>query len=181
VRRIESNARGLGGLPSTTDPSAGEAGDAGDPCLLVRLRRADEALRVVVRHGSVETFRAGEVRKAEGTEEVLPPGARELIALRDEALLAMESEHTTAKQVADRFFRGIGEVLEAEGIGSTEPSETLDPARQHVIGTRPTADPALHGRIAEIVGPGYVFHGRVIRPEQVVTWRKTRSAASAVT
>jgi hypothetical protein len=146
-----------------------------------------------VRLESVEVVRAGETGPccepllvgrrsgAEGVEDVLPPGAHELIALRDEALLAIESEHTTARQVADRFFRGIGEILELEGINSTEPSETLDPARQRVIGTRPTDDPALHGRIAEVVGPGYVFNGRVIRPEQVVTWRRTRSPESAGT
>ena len=170
VRCIESDACALSGFPSTTDRSAGDA----DPRrLLIRLQQADETLRAVVRLESGEPV--------QGVEEALPPGARQLIALRDEALLAAASEHTTAKQVADRFYRGIGEILEAEGINSTEPTETLDPARQHVIGTRPTDDPARHGRIAEVVGPGYVFDGRVIRPEQVVTWRRTRSAASAGT
>jgi hypothetical protein len=190
VCRIEANACGMSDGPTTGEPtSAGTSTDDGP--LMARLRRADEALRAVREPEPVkaadacaaglaaEPVPAEEDGRIDEGERALPRAARELISLRDEALLAADSEHTTVNQVSDRFFRRIGEILEADGITPTEPSEVLDPERQHVIGTRPTEDPALHGRIAEVVGPGYVFRGRVIRPEQVVTWRKSRSPAAA--
>lgn len=200
VRRVEGSACQLGGL-AVTEGHGGQPSDANGRVLLARLRRADEALRAVAGQraavgeepapAAVPARTAARVdepllpvggnQTAPKVDEVLPRAALDLIALRDEALLAADSEHTTAKQVADRFSRKIGEILETDGITPAAPSEVLDPKRQHVIGTRPTDDAALHGKIAEVVGPGYLFHGRVVRPEQVVTWRKTRSAASAGT
>jgi len=103
----------------------------------------------------------------------------DLIALRDEALLASHSEYTTAQQVSERVFQQIGEILQAEGITPLAASGTVDPKRHHVIGVRETEDRTLDGRIAEAVRPGYAFNGRVIRPGQVIIWRAVRAVASA--
>lgn len=181
ARRIEHDACRLAGM----------AKPAGQGDVLTRLRRAGEALEACVpapAAGEMVTAAAAVARETGHRAADGGPGGRAaaeppraalgLIALRDEALLASHSEHTTARQVSERVIEQIGEILQAEGITALAASQTVDPQRHHVIGIRETQNPALDGKIAETVRPGYAFNGQVIRPEQVITWRAARAPAS---
>jgi hypothetical protein len=133
--------------------------------------------------GEPVTTAAGPALGASATEERAQPteepsrSSGALIALRDEVLLAMRSEHTTAQQVAARVSEQLIEILDADGLVPMPDSDTLDPKRHQVVATRETNDPTLAGTIAEVTSPGYMFRERVVRRQEVVTWR----AASAMT
>lgn len=182
ARRIEREASTLAGVPQM----------AAHYDVLPRLRRAAGALEtgaasapasgetVLARPLPGETRQRGAGPEHRPTVPSGPPAAAfDLIELRDEALLATRSEHTSAQQVAERVAQRIGEILREEGVTALAASHTVDPKRHQVIGARETGDQALDGQIAEAVRPGYAFDGRVIRPEQVITWRAVRTPAGA--
>ncbi len=183
AQRIEQEACALAGMPR---PAVRDN-------VLPRLRRAAKALETCVASapapgaaGPARPVPGGTGRQEAGAEQrgpAVPAGppaaAIDLIALRDEALLATRSEHTSAQQVSERVAQRIGEILQAEGVTPLAASQTVDPKCHQVIGVRETDDRALDGRIAEAVRPGYAFDGRVIRPEQVITWRAVRAPAGA--
>lgn len=121
-----------------------------------------------------DTSPAGHAAQSDGVEPSRSSEA--LIALRDEVLLAARSEHTTAQQVAVRVFEQLGEILEADGLAALPDTGTFDPKLHHVVATRETDDPALAGTVAEVMAPGYTHNGRVVRRQQVVTWRAARRA-----
>ncbi len=47
----------------------------------------------------------------------------------------------------------------------------FDPRHHQVVRVKPTADPQLDGHIIQIVRPGYLWRGTVLRPEQVVVFK----------
>jgi hypothetical protein len=146
--------------------------------------RATPAVGLVV-SGEPVTTAVEPVLGASAAEERAQPAdvpsrsSGALIALRDEVLLAMRSEHTTAQQVAARVSEQLVEILEADGLVPMPDSGTLDPKRHQVVATRETDDPASAGTIAEVMSPGYLFNDRVVRRQEVVTWRAASAMPSA--
>lgn len=163
VSRLARNVFTLAGArpPLTADP-------------LGQLREADRLLAEYVSGQQADTSPAGHAAQSDGVEPSRSSEA--LIALRDEVLLAARSEHTTAQQVAVRVFEQLGEILEADGLAALPDTGTFDPKLHHVVATRETDDPALAGTVAEVMAPGYTHNGRVVRRQQVVTWRAARRA-----
>jgi hypothetical protein len=95
---------------------------------------------------------------------------RELIKLRDWVLLAQTGGAEGAPQLLDGLYRGLGKVLEKEGVTLIEEVGAYDGKRQQVVDARPTDDPAQDNFVCATVRPGYLFHERLIRPQEVVVY-----------
>ena len=53
--------------------------------------------------------------------------------------------------------------------------ETFDGNRHNAVDVTPTGEELMHNRISETERPGYTDHGILIRPPDVVVYRKDRS------
>jgi hypothetical protein len=50
----------------------------------------------------------------------------------------------------------------------------FNPHHQRVVNVEPTAQPELDGHIARIVRPGFTWHRQILRPEEVIVYKKER-------
>jgi molecular chaperone GrpE (heat shock protein) len=55
-------------------------------------------------------------------------------------------------------------------IKRVEESGAFDPARQQAVASREAPRPELAHQIADTVRPGYVWHGDLLRPQQVAVY-----------
>jgi hypothetical protein len=53
--------------------------------------------------------------------------------------------------------------------------ETFDGNRHNAVDVAPTSEELMHNRVSETERPGYTDHGVLIRPPDVVVYRKDRS------
>lgn len=86
--------------------------------------------------------------------------------------------------------RHIEQTLQGQGIEPLRPAEgqEFDSRHHHIIATRPTADPAAGGRIAEVVQAGFLQFSQnersgetkttVVRPAKVITWKFSEELAA---
>lgn len=67
--------------------------------------------------------------------------------------------------------RQLAAALEGAGVREVPAAAaTADPAVHQVVGVHP-AVPAQHGTIVEVIRRGYEWHGRLLRPAQVIIGR----------
>lgn len=97
--------------------------------------------------------------------------AKELIKLRDWILLAKSSETGVAPEVIEELYRKVGQILEKEDVIELSERGPYDYNRQQVVDTRPTDDPEQNDMVYATVRPGYLFHGKLIRPQEVIIYR----------
>ena len=106
--------------------------------------------------------------------QLLRPIFTDLIAFYadlDKVIQRRKSESAQTEDLA-RYQEQIEEILRRNGVERYDTTDdTLDPKRQRVIDTVPTADPAQDKRIAERLKPGFEYEGRIVfQPEQVKTY-----------
>lgn len=67
--------------------------------------------------------------------------------------------------------RQLAAVLEGVGLRAVNPvGAVVDPRAHQMVGVRPAA-PSQDGIVVEVVRRGYEWHGRPLRPAQVITGR----------
>lgn len=119
--------------------------------------------------GVVSFAEDGEPSVARGDDEVSAT-AKELIAVRDWVALAKAEKSETDAGVLKSLYERLGQVLELEGVSSLESDGPFDPERQRALGTEATDDAALNRRVCRTVRAGYLFRGRLLRPQEVVVY-----------
>jgi molecular chaperone GrpE (heat shock protein) len=73
------------------------------------------------------------------------------------------------RSLMERALRDVGvEAVYADG-------ETFDGTRHRAVDTTPTGNELLHNRVSATERPGYLDHGTLIRPPEVVVYRSTTS------
>jgi hypothetical protein len=109
-----------------------------------------------------------------------PPIVDDLIQLADR-LAEMDADGLTPDQFGG-VIRWLGDqaqsLLEACEVNSfADIGGRIDPARHHVVSTRPTADPAYINQIAESVHPGYAWRDGTLRPQAVIAYAQGGSSS----
>jgi hypothetical protein len=104
-----------------------------------------------------------------------PAAAREVIRLADGLLdLRGSLDLTVDDGQAATVLRWVESrtkaLLTSCDIKRVEESGVFDPARQHAAASREAPRPELAHQIASTVRPGYVWHGVLLRPQQVVVY-----------
>lgn len=147
------------------------AAEGGEPLREQFLRLAAEFDNYRKRQ-SRERLEAWSRAKADLIEKLLPAvDDLERVAHPE---VAGSADAATASVLAgvELVLRKLLQTLEREGLERIEATdEPFDPTLHEALLTRPTADPALDGRIAQVVLPGYRFADRLLRPAKVVVWK----------
>ena len=104
------------------------------------------------------------------SEPELSVTIRELIKLRDWVLLAKKNKTEGSPEVLSAIYQKLGQILEQEGVTGIEETGSFNYERQQVIATRVTSDPAQDDCICDTVRPGYLFQGRLIRPQETIVY-----------
>ncbi len=104
-----------------------------------------------------------------------PAAAREVIRLADGLLDLRENLDLTADDgQSATVLRWVESrtkaLLTSCDIKRVEESGAFDPARQQAVATREAPGSELTDQIADTVRPGYVWHGVLLRPQQVVVY-----------
>lgn len=103
-------------------------------------------------------------------EPQLSATAKELIKLRDWILLAKSGEGDITPDLLEVLYHQLGKILEAEEVTTLEEMGLFNYERHQVISTKPTDDPNQKDCICDTVRPGYLFHGSLIRPQEVIVY-----------
>lgn len=120
-------------------------------------------------HAELQEHKSGLVQK------LIQPMLTDLIRLHDDvsALVSQFAGEEPAVQKALQPFTtltdDIADILERNQTEIfNEPAGTaFDPSRQKVLKKIPTSDPALDKTIAKSIRPGFMWNGRIIRPQSV--------------
>jgi hypothetical protein len=97
--------------------------------------------------------------------------AKELIKLRDNILLAITENTTGDVRMFQSLYRKLGKILEQEGVFTLEAMEKFNYEQQQVMETKPTDDANLDGLVSSTLRPGYLFDGKLIRPQEVIVYK----------
>ncbi|ACK70847.1 conserved hypothetical protein [Gloeothece citriformis PCC 7424] len=118
--------------------------------------------------------------RRETPEEKPSITAQELMRLRDWVLLANsgEGEEKASPKVLEAIYKQLGKILEKEGITSLEKTGSFNYEKQQVVSTQATNDPEKEDLIYDTVRPGYLFHERLIRPQEVIVYTYDTSLAT---
>jgi molecular chaperone GrpE len=98
--------------------------------------------------------------------------AQELIALRDKVLQAADQPTAVSPTALASLAGQLGQILALEQVVAIEEEGEFDAARQRVVDTIDTADPAKDYLVAATVRPGYLHDGQVLRHQDVVLFRQ---------
>jgi len=165
--RIEQTARRLSGRSSVP-------GDGDQQDVVSILESTNELLKALPKQ---EPQREPVVmqRPVEKTQKQEPsPIAKKIVALRDTMLLAKPKEGALliSAEVLDVFYQELGEILAQENVISLEEvGGRFNQERQRIIATKVTRDPAQHNIVTKSESPGYLFHERLLRPQEVVIYK----------
>ncbi|WP_050766038.1 nucleotide exchange factor GrpE [Synechococcus sp. PCC 7335] len=96
--------------------------------------------------------------------------AMELIKLRDWVLLAQSSSTSLTTEALSEIYKRLGHTLELEDITPLEMTGKFNYDQQQVVDTKVTHDPELEETICSTVRPGYLFDGKLIRPQEVTVY-----------
>lgn len=104
-----------------------------------------------------------------------PAAAREVIRLADGLLdlresLALTADDGQSATVLRWVESRTKALLTSCDIKRVEESGAFDPARQQAVASREAPRPELAHQIADTVRPGYVWHGVLLRPQQVAVY-----------
>lgn len=112
------------------------------------------------------------------SEPKLSSAAKELIKLRDWVLMAKSENHPPGSEMLEVLYQQLGQILEKEDVLLLEATGSYNYERQQVITTKPTDDPNQHDQIYETIRPGYLFHDKLVRPQEVIIYIYDDSASS---
>jgi molecular chaperone GrpE (heat shock protein) len=85
--------------------------------------------------------------------------------------IAQASGTALEAQAVTELVKELRAVLAYEGVTTLNATGLLDPMRQRVVGTQPTAAPQQHNQIAQTVRPGYQCGDHLLRPQDVIIAR----------
>jgi hypothetical protein len=111
-------------------------------------------------------------------EPELSSTAKELIKLRDWVLLAKSGEGKPSPEVLSAIYQKLGQILEQEGVTAIEETGSFNYERQQVVATQVTDDPEKDDLICDTVRPGYLFQGKLVRPQEAIVYVFERSLSS---
>lgn len=112
-----------------------------------------------------------------------------LAQLRDDILtlshnVSIRMNNITKKEILDSlecYGIDIMNILSDFGVNMcNEENIMFDPTRHNIIATVDTDDPALHGRIVEVIGDSYIRDERYISKMQVKVYRYVKDRRDAV-
>jgi molecular chaperone GrpE (heat shock protein) len=105
------------------------------------------------------------------------PAIRELIKLADDwrSRTVAVRENADLALLCGEVVEDVTMILERQGVEEfgVEPGTEFDRRQHRAVGTRPTDDEALDGRVAELRRPGYLEEDRVVRFAEVVVFKFT--------
>lgn len=102
----------------------------------------------------------------------LEPSAtvKQLIKLRDLVLLAKHQEDNNSLEIMEGIYQQLGKILTKEGVTTLEEMGLFNYEHQTAIATAETENPNQDEWICETLRPGYLFDGKVIRPQEVIVY-----------
>jgi len=112
-------------------------------------------------------------------QALLRPVLLDLVSLYDDITQVIDSADTPSATASSLvFFRDtVEEVLVRNGVEKfTVGDDTLDRARQRVLNTVDTPDPALQRKIARRLRVGFAWDSKTLRPEWVSVYRQVAEA-----
>jgi molecular chaperone GrpE (heat shock protein) len=112
---------------------------------------------------------------ANGPAEETPPRmASEIIRLADQLPDLLRDGAIAGSGQADDTVRWLDQRVQALlascDVVRVEDAGSLDFSRHEVTGTRPAPDTSAVNHIAATIRPGYSWHGRMLRPQQVIAY-----------
>lgn len=135
-------------------------------------------------HAELQQYKNGLLR------QLLTPIVTDLIRLFDDlsstvSSLPQREEFTIAKavQTLATFPSDVNHILERQGLETfvAEPGERFDPARHRVAGRETTDRPEADRTVARSVRLGFLWEGKVFRPNMVILHAYTAPAAPGAT
>ena len=103
-------------------------------------------------------------------EPTLSETAEEQIKLRDGVLLAKSEGDSSSSKVLEAIYKKLGEILTHEKVTPLEEMGLFDYEKQKVMSTKATNDLDKNDCICDIVRPGYLFNGGLVRPQEVIVY-----------
>jgi hypothetical protein len=105
-------------------------------------------------------------------EPELSATAEEIIKVCDWLLVAKDDTNTSCPEVLQVLSDKLANVLEKEGVRVINDTGPFNHERHQVVETQVTDEPSLNEMVCATVRPGYLFHDRLVRPQEVViyTW-----------
>jgi hypothetical protein len=193
--RAEIAARELSGLPPVHSNNRDVISVLKSTCLLLERFRDNPKLLNQKETTATQAKEVIETEEVESPPESTPvpqivratpeekptATAEELIKLRDWVLLAKsrEGEDKASPQVLDAIYKQLGKILDKEGITSLEETGSFNYERQQVVSTQVTDDPDKDDLICDTVRPGYLFQGKLIRPQEAIVYTYDSSIVSS--
>jgi len=129
-----------------------------------------------------------DTRRAAGDGRGDPGGGpaaavREVIRLADGLLDLTGNGASPDQQQASTVLRWVEartkSLLAACEVVRIEEAGSFDPSRHQAVASRAAPRPELSHQIADTVRPGYAWHGRLLRPQQVVVYAPADQALGA--
>jgi len=111
--------------------------------------------------------------------QLVRPILLDMIEVRDSILRVADVHHLKAQEeqyipldTFEMYAFDVQEILEKNNIEIFKSDKNTDfiPIRQRIIEKRPTADQALHGKIAVSLSDGYSYLGKIISAEKIAAY-----------
>jgi molecular chaperone GrpE (heat shock protein) len=96
--------------------------------------------------------------------------ATALMKLSDWVLLAKTGEAVIKPTILEEIYHQLTSILAKEGITLLEADGLCDYEQQMVVGTQTTDDPARTDHVCSTLRPGFLFHGRLLRPQEIIVY-----------
>lgn len=81
--------------------------------------------------------------------------------------------HQANDEMVASFYQELLMILQTLDVTPLQsPAGRFDPKDQQVVKVEPTTNAELNGHVKEIVRAGYVWCGTVLRPEQIIVYKK---------
>ncbi|MBD1944369.1 nucleotide exchange factor GrpE [Coleofasciculus sp. FACHB-712] len=95
---------------------------------------------------------------------------QELIKLRDWVLLAKSGGNAPKPDMLEALYKQLGQVLAKGDVIALEETNVFNYERQQVVSTQVTDSPEKDNWVCGTVRPGYLFHGELVRPQEVIVY-----------
>ncbi|MGI8430949.1 MAG: nucleotide exchange factor GrpE [Chthoniobacterales bacterium] len=125
-------------------------------------------------HGELISYRDNFVRDA-----LQKPVIRDLVTLFDDlSKIYAQTEESQLRANLEKVLHFVIEIFHRLEVTEVETVELADRALHKVVGTEKTDSPEENGRIVTRVKKGFLWQGKVFRPEEVVVRRFTAPTAA---
>lgn len=95
---------------------------------------------------------------------------KELIQIRDWVLLAKSDETGLGTNMLEALYTQLGQVLAKGDVMTIEETGVFNYERQQIISTQVTNKPDNNNLVYKTVRPGYLFCGRLVRPQEIIIY-----------